>query len=186
MKQKENGNLQESGAVKGASAAELERDGSHAAPPTQMTRREVLAGGAVLTAVAIGETASGQQRKPTLYQATQDFLATLDADQKQKAVLAFNTEERLNWYYVPKERKGLHYKDMNAAQQQAAHALLLVGLSQSGYKKVETIRQLENVLREMENGKGPPAIPACTTSPFSGSLPPEGRGDCATRGITFR
>ena len=113
IKQTENGNLQEPGATHNANAAELGTESSHAALPAQLTRREVLAGGAVLTAVAIGETASGQQRKPTLYQATQDFLATLDAEQKQKAVLAFNMEERLNWHYVPKERKGLHYKDMN-------------------------------------------------------------------------
>ena len=152
MKKTENKNLQAADAMKEAGAVVSEVAGGNLMPLPQLTRREVIAGGAILTAAALGEPAGARQRKTTLYQATQDFLATLDAAEKQKAVLPFNTEERLNWYYVPKERKGLHYKDMNAAQQQAAHALLLVGLSQSGYKKVETIRQLENVLREMENG----------------------------------
>ena len=124
-----------------------------------LTRRDVIVGGALVAGAALSETANGKQRRPTLYQATVDFLATLDAEQKQKAMLPFNMEERLNWHYIPKERKGLHYKDMNPAQQQAAHALFLVGLSKSGYKKVETIRQLENVLREIEKGTGPTRDP---------------------------
>ena len=67
----------------------------------------------------------------------------LDTEQKQKTLLPFNSEERFNWYYVPKERKGLHYKAMTSTQQDAARAMLAVSLSKSGFKKVEAIRQLE-------------------------------------------
>src|SRR5579871_4373351 len=116
-----------------------------------LTRREVILGGTLAATAALAEkaTAKGQT---AMHQAANDFLATLDAEQKQKAQLPFNADERLNWHYIPRERKGLNYKAMNTAQQQTAHALLLVGLSKTGYRKIEAIRQLEYVLREMENG----------------------------------
>lgn len=117
-----------------------------------VTRRDVIVGSALIVGAALSETAAGRQQKPSLHQAVSDFLAALDAEQKQKAQAPFNSEERLNWHYVPMERKGLHYRDMNAAQQQTAHTLLMVGLSKTGYRKVETIRRLELVLREIENG----------------------------------
>jgi hypothetical protein len=124
-----------------------------------LTRREVILGGAAAATAALADGASGKQKKPTMAQAATDFLATLDAEQKSKALMPFNSEERLNWHYIPKERKGLHYKAMNPSQQKAAQALLLVGLSKSGYRKIEAIRQLELVLKEMEQGKGPTRDP---------------------------
>src|SRR5947207_2591315 len=120
-----------------------------------LTRREMIVGGTLAATGAVTAKATGRQQKPTMAKAAADFLATLDAEQKQKALLPFNSEERLNWHYVPKERKGLHYKAMDPAQQKAAQALLQVGLSKMGYGKVEAIRQLENVLREIEKGSGP-------------------------------
>ncbi len=90
-----------------------------------------------------------------MYQAVAEFLAALTPEQRQKAVFDFDTEERLNWHYVPKERQGLCFKEMSAAQQEAALNLLRVGVSQRGFEKAETIRSLENVLREIEQGQGP-------------------------------
>ena len=124
-----------------------------------LTRREVIAGGALAATAALTEQAIANQKKPTMLRAVSDFLAALDAEQKQKAQMPFNSEERLNWHYIPIERKGLHYKAMQPEQQKAAHALLLVGLSSKGYKKIEAIRQLELVLREMEKGSGPTRDP---------------------------
>lgn len=115
-----------------------------------LTRREVI-GGAIAATAALAETAKADG-KQAMYQAAKEFIATLGPDEKALALFPFNSDERLNWFYVPKERKGLRYKAMNEAQQKAAHALLMVGLSKMGYKKVETIRSLENVLKEMENG----------------------------------
>ena len=73
-----------------------------------LTRREMILGSTLAATAALAERRPAEQRKPTMYQAATDFLATLDADQKQKALLPFNSEERLNWHYVPMERKGLH------------------------------------------------------------------------------
>src|SRR5947207_15245699 len=120
-----------------------------------LTRREMIVGTTLAATAALTEKASGRQQKPAMHQAAADFLAALDAEQKQKALIPFNSEERLNWHYIPKERKGLHYKAMKPEQQKAAQALLLISLSKSGYRKVEAIRQLENVLKEIEKGSGP-------------------------------
>jgi hypothetical protein len=115
----------------------------------------MIVGSTLAATAALAEKATAgarEQATKNMYQAAAEFVATLDAEQRAKALLPFNSEERLNWHYVPMERKGLHYKAMNPTQQAAAHALLQVGLSAAGYKKVEAIRQLENVLRELENG----------------------------------
>lgn len=117
-----------------------------------LTRREMILGSALAAGVTVAEKASSEPRDPTMFRAATDFLATLDAQQRQIALLPFHSEERLNWHYVPQERAGLRYKAMTEAQQQAAHTLIRVSVSKSGYKKVEAIRQLEIVLREMENG----------------------------------
>ncbi|HZO87402.1 MAG TPA: DUF3500 domain-containing protein [Chthonomonadaceae bacterium] len=90
-----------------------------------------------------------------MQQAAAAFLAALEPHQAQKAHQPFNSEERLNWHYVPKERQGLCFKEMRPSQREVAYSLLRVGLSQKGLAKAAAIRQLENVLREIEQGKGP-------------------------------
>lgn len=82
--------------------------------------------------------------------AANKFLASLSAEQKAKTILTFDDANRLDWTYVPRERKGLPLKEMNEAQRKLAHAFLQTGLSAYGYKKVTDIISLEPVLREME------------------------------------
>ena len=59
------------------------------------------------------------------------FLASLDPEQRARATFQFQDEERFNWHYIPKERKGLPFKDMTPAQKHLAHALLSAGLTAS-------------------------------------------------------
>jgi hypothetical protein len=82
--------------------------------------------------------------------AAQKFLATLRPDQRARAVFAVNDDERLDWHFVPRARKGVSFADLSAPQQAAVLALLRSGLSASGYQKVETIRSLETVLQQIE------------------------------------
>ena len=124
-----------------------------------LNRRELIVGSTIAATGVLADKAGARQRRPTMSQMALAFLEKLDAEQKSKAQFPFNSEERLNWHYVPMERKGLHYKAMNADQQKAAHALLLVSLSKSGYRKIEAIRQLELVLLDMEKGSGPKRDP---------------------------
>ena len=82
------------------------------------------------------------------------FLTALHADQRGKAMFPFDTGERMNWHFVPKERKGLSLREMTPYQKHLASALLAAGLSQTGYIKAVTIMSLEDVLKIMENDSG--------------------------------
>src|SRR5260370_5833848 len=82
------------------------------------------------------------------------FLAALSPEQRAKATFAFNDDERMNWHFIPKERKGLTLREMSPYQQHLASALLAAGLSQTGYIKAVTILILEDLLLELENHNG--------------------------------
>lgn len=103
-----------------------------------------LVSGTAVRSVAAQEVAG------PLTKAAMTFLDALDDQQRAKARHAFDSEERFNWFYIPKDREGLPLKQMNAAQQQLALAAVKAGLSEAGYTKAETIRALETVLAEME------------------------------------
>lgn len=123
-----------------------------------MLRPAVLAPGILFGIAAVAAVAvslSQKQTEPKMHEAAQKFLATLDSALAAKVRHPFNSEERLNWFFVPRERKGVTFKELNPTQNEAALTLLRVSLSQKGFEKVETIRQLENVLREIEKGGGP-------------------------------
>ena len=87
--------------------------------------------------------------------AAKAFLNSLDPEQRARATFQFQDEERFDWHYIPKPRKGLPLKDMNSAQKHLAHALLSAGLSQRGYIKAISIMSLDEILKVMEQGKGP-------------------------------
>ena len=78
----------------------------------------------------------------------------LTPEQQKQMGFEFKDPERVNWIFVPHERKGLPWKEMTPAQRELGHALLATGLSQKGYVRAETIMSLEQVLDEMEQGKG--------------------------------
>ena len=82
--------------------------------------------------------------------AANKFLAALSGEEKSKATFEFKDAERLNWHFVPKDRKGLPLREMNPEQQKLAHALIRSGLSQHGYAKATNIISLELVLQELE------------------------------------
>jgi hypothetical protein len=82
------------------------------------------------------------------------FLASLDTGQRGKTTFPFDTDERMNWHFIPKERKGLPLREMKPYQKHLASALLAAGLSQTGYIKAVTIMSLEDVLKIMENDSG--------------------------------
>lgn len=79
------------------------------------------------------------------------FMGTLTADQRKLLTYPINDEERFNWHYVPRERKGLPLKQMTPDQRRAAMAMLKTGLSDQGYEKAMSIMDMENVLRVIDN-----------------------------------
>ena len=82
------------------------------------------------------------------------LLNSLTPEQRARAVFDFKDDERMDWHFIPKPRKGLPLKDMTPTQQHLADALLSAGLSQRGYIKAVTIMSLEDVLRIIEHDDG--------------------------------
>jgi hypothetical protein len=112
-----------------------------------------------LCAVAIGTAllTSAYYRTSSaavMTEAANRFLASLTAEQRAKATFQFEDAERVNWFFVPIERKGLPLREMGAFQRHLASSLLSAGLSQAGYMKAVTIMSLEDVLRMMEKDSG--------------------------------
>jgi hypothetical protein len=83
--------------------------------------------------------------------AAKNFLAALKPEQQAKAVFEWKDDERVNWHFIPKPRKGLPFKEMNSPQRELAHALLSSGLSQRGFAKAATIMSLEQVLFDLDD-----------------------------------
>ena len=114
-------------------------------------RTKIVIFAAVLLALGAGVRVAEQGRpEVAMAAAAKAFLATLDEAQRAKAQFAFDSEERFNWHYIPRVRKGLPLAEMKPAQRDAAIALLKTGLSASGFTRAEAIRSLELVLRAME------------------------------------
>ena len=79
-----------------------------------------------------------------------NFLAALSPDQQRRVTYLMKDEERRNFHFFPIPRRGVPFKELNAAQGALAHALLNTGLSQRGYGKAVTIMSLGQILRELE------------------------------------
>src|SRR5437764_7458890 len=115
-----------------------------------LPRLGLVAAGAVLLTAAYKQTSSAS----VMAESANRFLASLTPEQKAKAVFTFEDAERVNWAFVPLERKGLTLRDMSPFQKHLASALLSAGLSQQGFIKAVTIMSLEDVLRAMEKDDG--------------------------------
>jgi hypothetical protein len=84
---------------------------------------------------------------------------SLTPEQREKAVFAYDSKERTNWFFTPRQdakkrttRKGLPLEEMTEEQKKAALALLKAGTSEGGYTKATTIMSLESILHELETG----------------------------------
>jgi len=115
----------------------------------------------VLRLLAIGAGAllltSAYTRIPSagvMETAAKNFLAGLNPEQRAKATYKFEADERLDWHFIPKPRKGLPLKEMTPWQKHLAHALLNAGLSQQGYMKAVTVMSLEDTLKTIEQAAG--------------------------------
>jgi Protein of unknown function (DUF3500) len=117
----------------------------------RLARLFSLALGAVILAAAARSSRPG----PLMAEAAGKFLAALTQEQRARALFPFDADERLNWHFIPKPRRGLSFKEMDEPQRELARAFLRAGLSQQGYLKATTIMSLEEVLHALEGGRGP-------------------------------
>jgi hypothetical protein len=129
-----------------------------------MKVRRLLAG-ATLALLLSAVSYFANQNQPTalkLARTTQDFLTELTAEQRKKAEFAFDDAERLNWHFIPLEdkptrkstRKGVGLFELNEAQKKAARNVVQAALSEEGSQTALTIMSLEEILNDLEKGKG--------------------------------
>jgi hypothetical protein len=82
----------------------------------------------------------------------QAFQEALNEEQREAATFDFDDPERLNWHFIPRERKGVPLKDLKGTAREAALTLVASGLSQSGYEQATNVRSLEEILFLLEGG----------------------------------
>ena len=125
----------------------------------KINRRSFLgSSGAVVGGGLLAHPAHAQQHTHAavslMTETANRFLAALTPEQRAKATFTLADDERMDWHYIPKERKGLTLREMTPYQKPLATALLASGLSQAALIKAVTIMSLEDVLKIMENDSG--------------------------------
>ena len=96
------------------------------------------------------ETTSLQTVTAEMATAANAFLASLDAAQAKKANFSFDGDQRENWGFVPRERKGISIEELSERQISLVRDFLKTALSDTGLEKVDAIRTLEAFLAEIE------------------------------------
>lgn len=80
----------------------------------------------------------------------QAFLDGLSPAQRGKAVQSFDTRNRQDWHWVPRDRRGISLKEMTPAQREAGFAMAGAVLSETGLTKARAIIARESVLARTE------------------------------------
>jgi hypothetical protein len=78
------------------------------------------------------------------------FLSALDENQAKKAKFPFAADQRENWGFVPRDRKGLALEELDEKQTALVRTLLKTALSDPGLEKVDAVIALEAFLGEIE------------------------------------
>ena len=108
--------------------------------------------------VALAAVATVTEVSRAMADRARSFLASLRPEQRARASLPFAGDERSNWHYVPRARKGIPLKDLEAAQRRLAEELLKSGLGARGYTEAMGVLALEGVLREQEGAYRDPGL----------------------------
>jgi len=57
------------------------------------------------------------------------FLNSLSSEQRKKALYDFESDERYNWHFVPKNRKGIMLSELDEQQKQLRYKIIQTGLN---------------------------------------------------------
>jgi Protein of unknown function (DUF3500) len=107
---------------------------------------------AVVSAIALWPTDAIAQAKSAaaMTQAANAFLSSLTPEQRAKAVMRFDDEERFVWQESPGPRAGVVLRDLNDAQKKLALDLLRVSVGDGAYQRIEASRAREPVLSALQ------------------------------------
>lgn len=104
----------------------------------------------LVLAFAIPAGAHEESAANEMATAANSLIGSLTADQKAASVFAMDHDHRLDWHFIPKERKGIALKEMTPQQRHLTTALLAASLSAKGLVKSSNIMSLEEVLKSIE------------------------------------
>src|SRR5688572_23749890 len=68
----------------------------------------------------------------------------------RRSQVSFNSENRFDWHYTPRSRRGIPLEALSQEQKSALHRLLHTALSDQGYEKATGIIELEPILGGIE------------------------------------
>ena len=102
-------------------------------------------------ALAFGTaTASAADVAANMCASMERLLAGLPPALRAQATKPFGDGDRVEWHYTPRSREGISFRDIDAKNREAVHALLRTALSAAGHRRVTNIIELELVLRDIE------------------------------------
>lgn len=78
------------------------------------------------------------------------LIHSLSKEQQSTTLFPFLTEERFNFHFVPKERKGITINELNEVQKTAVVDLLRACLSEKTFQQTQDIRRLDAILKVLE------------------------------------
>jgi hypothetical protein len=87
--------------------------------------------------------------------AARQLSESLSPELQKKLSYSYDDPERLNWHFIPRERNGIAFWDLDGPARAAADNLVRTGLSAAGYDKTLQVRSLEEVLYLFEEGEEP-------------------------------
>jgi hypothetical protein len=105
-----------------------------------------------LAAALAGANEPPKPPLPSASAAALELVGVTPLEGRATLLQPFTDEARSDWSYVPRQRPGIAWRDMNEVQRKAATALLRTALTAAGLDKVHAIMQLEIALRELEFG----------------------------------
>lgn len=100
--------------------------------------------------VSLAFSQSGDDVGREMVEGAEQFLSSLSAENRAMARIDFDDEERYNFHYIPRDRKGVPLKIMTGGERKMAHALMARGLSAPGMSKALGIMYLDQILYEIE------------------------------------
>ncbi|MCI0665568.1 MAG: DUF3500 domain-containing protein, partial [Acidobacteria bacterium] len=70
-------------------------------------------GALLFISFAIVDGIARMRSAATMAESANKFLASLSPDQKAKAVFGFDDEQRFDWHFIPRDRKGVSLKELS-------------------------------------------------------------------------
>jgi hypothetical protein len=108
----------------------------------------------LISALALPAHAHEELAANEMAAAADSLIDSFSPEQKTASVFTLDHDHRLDWHFIPKERKGTTLKEMTPQQRHLTTALLAASMSSQGLVKTSNIMSLEQVLNSIEGPQG--------------------------------